>query len=120
MQEVSQETTGRSTTCTTILSMNIMSFNCEGIRTCRDYIYHVLENTACDILCLQETWTLDNTIDTLGTIHDYYAYIGVSGISNEQFICGRPSGGLGILFKKSMVNYIKNKFKKLKVEGYVG
>ena len=76
--------------------MIIMSFTCEGIRNCRDYIYYVLENTSCDILCLQETWTLDNTIDILGTIHENSAYIGVS---NEQFICGRPSGGLGILFK---------------------
>ena len=89
--------------------MNIMSLNCEGIRNCKDYIYYVLENTSCDILCLQETWTLDNTIDILGTIHDNYAYIGVSGISNKQFICGRPSGGLGILFNKCMVIYIKLK-----------
>ena len=59
------------------------------------------------MLCLQESWTLCNIIDILGTIHDNYSYIGASGVSNEQFICGRPSGRMGTLFKKSMVNYIK-------------
>ena len=71
--------------------MNIMSFNCEGIRNCRYYVYYILENTSCDILCLLEIWTLANTIDILGTIHDNYAYIGVSRVTNEQFTCGKQS-----------------------------
>ena len=96
MQEVSQEKSAWSMGSTTIylITMNIMSFNCEGLRICDDYIYHMLQNTYYDILCLQETWTLDTIIDILGTIHDNYVYTWVSGVSNEQFICGRLSGGL--------------------------
>ena len=29
-------------------------------------------------------------IDIIGTIRDNYAYTGVSRVSKEQFICGRP------------------------------
>ena len=74
-------------------NFSILSFNCEGVKSSRDYIYQLLHTTSCDILCLQEIWTLDNTIDFLATIHNDYAFTGISGISNSDFIRGRPSGG---------------------------
>ncbi len=87
-------------------TFSVLSYNCEGVRRSKDYIAHVLNNTSCDILCLQEIWTLDNTIEILGTIHKDYSYTGISGVSNNDFIRGRPSGGVGILYKKCLAKYI--------------
>ena len=77
---------------------NILSFNCEGVARNSDYICHVLDLHRCDILCLQEIWTLDNTIDILGTIHKDYDFMGISGVANDIILKGRPKGGVGILF----------------------
>ena len=77
----------------------ILSFNCEGVKNCMSYLSNLLKDTDCDILCLQETWTLDNTIDILGSIHNNYDFTGISGVSNDHILRGRPSGGVGILIK---------------------
>ena len=71
-------------------NLRMLSYNCEGIKSSREYIVHLLDNTNCDILCLQEIWTLDNTIEILGTIRSEYDFTGISGISNSEFIRGRP------------------------------
>ena len=52
----------------------ILSLNCEGVKNCMSYLSNLLKDTDCDILCLQETWTLDNTIDILGSIHNNYDF----------------------------------------------
>ena len=81
----------------------IMSFNCEGIKRTCDYVRHVLNDTSCDILCLQEIWLLDSTIDYLNNIHKDYIYVGISGMdSNACIISGRPKGGVAILYKKTL------------------
>ena len=83
----------------------ILSFNCEGVKNCMSYLSNLLKDTDCDILCLQETWTLDNTIDILGSIHNNYDFTGISGVSNDHLLRGRPSGGVEILIKKTLSKY---------------
>ena len=84
----------------------ILSFNCEGVKNCMSYLSNLLKDTNCDILCLQETWTLDNTIDILGSIYIKYNFTGISGVSNDHILRGRPSGGVGILIKKTLSKYV--------------
>ena len=91
-------------------SNNIMSdillfatYNCEGIGRSRDYINTFLSDTNCDILCVQETWHLDNNIHVFNNIHSDYLYTALSGIdSGDSILPGRPSGGVGIFYRKSL------------------
>ena len=85
----------------------IFSYNCEGAVRNRDYLCKLLDDHSCDILCLQEIWTLDNTIHTLNNIHKDYSFMGISGIANTEILRGRPKGGVGILFRKNLSRHIK-------------
>ena len=57
----------------------------------------------CDILFLQETWLCEQELPLLSTIHnDFYAR-GVSSMNDRDGVrVGRPYGGLGILWRKSL------------------
>ena len=52
---------------------------------------------------MQEIWTLD----MLNTVHKDYMYTELSGVhSTKEILHGRPKGGVVILFKKSLPNYV--------------
>ena len=79
----------------------ISTINCEGIKRSRDYLFNYLNNSSCDILCVQETWHLDSNDDIFSVIHSDYLYTAISGVdSKESFLLGRPKGGVGIFYKK--------------------
>ncbi len=89
-------------------TLNICSYNCEGVNRSSDYINDTLTNTNCDIMCLQETWLLDHNIGKLGDVHDDYLFNAKSGVdSNAEILRGRPYGGVAILYGKSIAKYIK-------------
>ena len=53
--------------------LSIATLNCEGIRRSTDYIRNYLSIHNCDILCLQETWQLDDNIQYFNKIQtDYF------------------------------------------------
>ena len=58
----------------TILSdfLNISSLNCEGVSRSTDFISDFPSISSCDLMCLQETWLLDQNICKLGDINDQY------------------------------------------------
>ena len=86
---------------------NICSFNCEGIKRTSDYLSQFLNSSKCDIICLQEIWLLDSTIDYLNTLHSDYMYIGIAGQdSNDSILSGRPKGGVAILYNKILIRNI--------------
>ena len=84
----------------------ITTLNCEGVVRSTDYIKLFIDETSCDILCLQELWLHENDLVKLGNINSYYMYTGVSGMSSSQMLRGRPYGGTAILFKKSLAQYV--------------
>ena len=92
--------------------LTICSLNCEGVRRSADYIRDLLDSTACDVLCLQETWHIDSNLGILSSIHNNYLCTCISGIDHTTHIIrGRPHGGVAILYKKSIssiVTYIKS------------
>ena len=62
-----------------------------------------------DFLCLQELWCLDETLYRLGSICTDYRYTAISGVdSGHQILQGKPLGGVGILYKKSLANYVSH------------
>ena len=71
----------------------ITTLNCEGVVRSTDYIKLFIDETSCDILCLQELWLHENDLVKLGNINRYYMYTGVSGMSSSQILRGRPYGG---------------------------
>ena len=52
--------------------LHIATLNCEGIKRSRDYINNYLHYSSCDILCIQETWHLDENIYIFSTISSEY------------------------------------------------
>ena len=81
----------------------ICSLNCEGIRRSSNYICDVLKSASCDILSLQETWTMDSNLEHLFNIHSDYLFTCISGFDHTvNIIKGRPYGGVAIFYKKSM------------------
>ena len=87
----------------------VCSLNCEGLRRSRDYIRNFLDSTSCDVLCLQETWTIDSNISMFSSIHNNYLFTCISGIDHTtDIIMGRPQGGVAILYKKSLSDIIKH------------
>ncbi len=84
-------------------SFSICSFNCEGVHRTVDYMNEFVCNNLCDILCLQETWLIEQNLPHLANIHSDYLYTGKSGVdSNSDILVGRPKGGVAILYKKSV------------------
>ena len=89
--------------------LRIATLNCEGIIRSRDYMHNYLNESSCDILCLQETWHLDENIHLFNTINTDYLYTAISGVdSRAKILSSRPKGGVGILYKKSLSNTIKH------------
>jgi len=88
--------------------LKICSFNCEGVSRSTEYMNEFLSKYECDLLCLQETWLLNENLSKLGNIHDKYLYTGKSGVdSTRDILIGRPAGGVSILYHKSIAKYIE-------------
>jgi exonuclease III len=90
-------------------NLNVYSLNCEGAERYFPYINGMLSDSACDILCLQETWLIEQMQHKLSNIHNEYLSYGKSGVdSMSEILVGRPSGGVAILYRKSMAKYVRH------------
>ena len=79
----------------------ISTINCEGIKRSRGYLFNYLNDSSCDILCVQETCHLDSNANIFSVIHSDYLYTAISGVdSKESFLLGRPKGGVCFYYKK--------------------
>ena len=56
----------------------VCSLNCEGLRRSRDYICHFLDTHNCNVLCLQETWTIVSNVGIFSNIHTDYLFTCIS------------------------------------------
>ena len=84
----------------------ISSFNCRSVKnSLRDVL--VLCDMS-DIIFLQEHWLPVQNLSYLNSIHPDFVSIGSSPVDfGNGLLVGRPYGGLGILYKKSLSSYIK-------------
>ena len=61
-----------------------------------------------DIVLIQETWLLESKRSvSLRSLHPYYLADGISSVKEDHLLPGRPHGGLGILWRKSMSANVK-------------
>ena len=87
--------------------IHTLSYNMTGFRTGADYIKDVIRQSEPTIVFLQETWHLANACNHLGQIDDDYFFIECSGVDcSNAIMSGRPSGGVVILYKKSIAGSI--------------
>ena len=89
---------------------SVCSFNVTGIKRepSQKYTYELLREHKIDILLLQETWLLESQSSILTNISADYAYTCRSGVDPKcDLIVGRPSGGVAILWHKSLSKCVK-------------
>lgn len=87
----------------------ISSYNSTGLSDSRkETIKDMLISENVDLLMLQETWLLSSQINSLSSLHPDYMAHGVSGMCDRtELISGRPYGGVGILWHRSLAAHVK-------------
>ena len=85
--------------------LKIISYNCKNVKTSVKEIQELCSNS--DIVFLQETWLADFEIPFLSRIDSNFHATGLSEMDSSKTIHkGRPFGGLGILWRKSLCSEI--------------
>ena len=92
--------------------MRLASFNVRGLPKTRKSlalrpdIVDVLE--CADIVCVQETWYSKQELGHLNSLHEEFYGFGCATVDFRDGVCtGHPSGGVTILFRKSMATFAK-------------
>ena len=98
--------------------LRISTLNCEGIRRSRDYPNVYLTDSSCDILCIQESWHLDDNIDFFGTVHTDYLYTAISGVDSRDIILPAAAKEMSGYFTKILFA-VKLNQSNIRTEEYV-
>ena len=81
-------------------SLRFVSFNCNGAMSKLNIIRDICDNS--DIVFLQETWAMPNELNEFDSISRYHNSHAISAVDPGQLLCGRPHGGLCILWRKDI------------------
>ena len=70
---------------------------------------HVLPDIldTCDTCFLQEHWLLEDQLHILNDVNHDFTSVGISGMDSWSLLPGRPYGGCGILYRKSLLPLVK-------------
>ena len=84
--------------------IKLISYNSTGLSPLTvEFIKDMLNTEKPDILLIQETFTLQSTQHKVADIHSDYLAFAVSGVDEcSEYLHGRPSGGLAVLWKKTI------------------
>ena len=83
--------------------LKIMSYNSRGLGGINcETIRQFLDDNNPDFVLMQETWLFKNNLQMLSGLHNEYMIHGKSFVPDDKILIGRPYGGLGILWRKSM------------------
>ena len=85
-------------------SLSVCSYNCRDWISGKDYIAQLLSHQIC---LIQEHWLLSDSLNSLSTLPNTLS-MGVSGMNHNEVLFGRPYGGCGIIYHKSIVPFIKH------------
>ena len=87
-----------------VFNVRIASFNCRSLKSSIDEIRQLCASY--DVILLQETWLLDIECLKLDTIScDFYSKGTFSMDSSTDILCGRPYGGMAILWRKTIAHF---------------
>ena len=90
-----------------IMALSAISYNCHGFSGSADYLRDIVDAFDPTICCLQETWHISSNASIFACVSKDYMYYDVSGVDeSERILSGRPSGGLAILFKRSIADKV--------------
>lgn len=88
------------------MGLKTSTINCHGLKSSIPDINALASDN--DILFLQETWLYRDELNLLNSVHADFDGFGISAIDDSNGpISGRPFGGLGIIWRKSLGNCIK-------------
>ncbi len=82
--------------------LRIASYNCKGWNNGKMVIHDLLQSHICVI---QEHWLFSNHLSQLNVDSEFMS-VGVSGMDEFVLLYGRPYGGCGILFRKSLIGSV--------------
>ena len=99
-------------TIPTVLEMStvlrIATFNCRSANNSVTDIRILCDSH--DVILLQETWLLPHDVTFLNSINKDFLSFGISAIdTSEDFLAGRPFGGLAFLWRKVFGNAVSIK-----------
>ena len=81
--------------------MKIVTFNCHGFKSSVHDIILLCEQF--DVIILQELWLSSEDVSLLRSIHKAFEAYAVSAMNDQLGIqVGRPFGGIGVLWRKSI------------------
>ena len=89
-------------------TLKIMSYNSTGMASDKkEFIKTMLNEYEPDIMFIQELWLVNAVRNNiLRNLSDHYMADGVSAVCDDKLLIGRPYGGLGILWKKTMIESV--------------
>ena len=91
------------------MDIKLVTYNSTGLSPLTvKFIQDMIEAEKPDILALQETFTIRSTAHKVDAIHkDYLAHVVCGTDDKKEIMCGRPSGGIALLWKKSLAHCVK-------------
>ncbi len=82
-------------------SLKICTYNVQGIQNCNwDYLQNTVANH--DFVLIQEHWLFNNQAHVVTDNLSNANMVFVSGMSDTEFISGRPYGGCAIVWKNNI------------------
>ena len=87
----------------------IVTYNMHGINAGRSGLFELCCDPEVHIIAVQEHWLSNDDVHTLNNIHPEFAGFGISSMTeklHKGVYRGRPYGGVGFLWRKSLCNRI--------------
>jgi len=88
----------------------IASYNLRGINNGRSGLLELCDNADIHVIAIQEHWLNDANLQWLNTIHPDFVGFSISSMSDRlrtAVYYGRPYGGVGFLWRKTISNKVK-------------
>ena len=86
----------------TLSNLRVVSFNCAGVKNKLPIVRDLCDGG--DIIFMQETLLTPVVINTIDNVHPEFSAASISSMHIDRPRAGRPSGGLSILWRRSMTN----------------
>ena len=84
--------------------LKVVTYNCRGWNS--NFVNTLINDYCFDICLIQEHWLLQDHLSALNINPDFTSF-GIGGMDSNPLLLGRPFGGCGVLYHKSLSPYIR-------------